>query len=366
MTIFERDYNIFEYLRKYTDKDHATSQRIMKKDPRICDYLGKHISTFNQLIKDMAGALNGDEESSWRIIYDDYIRQYRDFEELNSIHIKNLYYNHVFSYEEIDNLIEGVLFSKTIDSQAKRELIDKIKENLTSKYYKEKARGICTVYEPALVDNIQLRENLQIISKAIADKVQITFGFYGYNKDKELEKVRMLENISPYYIVANTGKYYLFACNGKEYNNAYGVSIYRVDLMQNISIPKRNEKLGIAGKPAIEKRNVSDLPLRWKEDFQLEHLYMSWDKPINILLKVSRMQEKWGNAGYTFLYDYFGKNFNVVEEKDDYALVKVKCSPFGMVNWALQYTDRVEVLEPLSVRKQIVNKIKNLNKKYEV
>ena len=359
---FERDYNILEYLRKHTDKNHPTSQSMMKVDTRICDYLGKHTSTFNQLIKDMAIALNGEEESTWRIVYDDYIRQYRDFEELNSIHIKNLYYNHTFSYEEIDDLIEGVLFSKTIDDQAKRQLIDKIEENLTSEFYSKKARGICTVYEPALMDNTQLRENLQIISQAIADKVQITFDFYSYNKDKGLEKVRTLKNISPYYVVANTGKYYVFACNGKEYNNTYGISIYRVDLMQNISIPKRNEE----GIPAIEKRDVSDLPLRWKEDFQLEHLYMSFDKPIDILLKVSRMSEKWGNAGYTFLYDYFGKNFKVTEENEDYALVKVKCSPFGMVNWALQYGDRIEVVEPLSVREQVINKIKNLNKKYEV
>lgn len=366
MPSFERDYNILEYLRKHTDKDHPTSQSIMTQDIRICDYLGKHKSTFNQLIKDMAITLNGEEESTWRIVYDDYIRQYRDFEELNSIHIKNLYYNHTFSYEEIDNLIEGVLFSKTIDNQAKRQLIDKIEENLTSEFYLEKARGVCTVYEPTLMDNTQLRENLQIISQAIVDKVQITFDFYSYNKDKELEKVRMLENVSPYYIVANTGKYYLFACNGKEYNNTYCVSIYRVDLMQNISIPKRNENSGRKGMPAVERREVSDLPLRWKEDFQLEHLYMSFDKPIDIIFKVSRMNEKWGNAGYTFLYDYFGKNFKVTEENEDYALVKVKCSPFGMVNWALQYSDRVEVLEPVSVRKQVVSKIQNLNKKYEV
>lgn len=366
MAGFERDYRILEYLRKNTDIDHKTSRAIMEKDPVICEYLGKHKSTFNRLIRDMALALNGNEEDSWRIIYDDYIRQLRDFEVLNSIHIKNLYYNHTFSYDEIDSLIEGILFSKTLDDKSKRRLIDKIEENLTSKHYKEKARGICTVYEPQFIDNNQLRENLLVISQAIADKVQIDFDFHGYNKDKVLEKVGTFAGVSPYYVVANTGKYYLLACNGKEYNNTYGISIYRVDLMQNISIPNRNEELEIIGIPAIEKREVSDLPLRWDETFQLQHLYMSYDKPVDITLKVSRMQDKWNNAGYTFLYDYFGKNFNVVEEKDEYALVKVKCLPFGMVNWALQYSDRVEVLEPLLIREQIVNKIQNLNKKYEV
>lgn len=366
MAGFERDYKILEYLRKNTDKDHPTSQPIMKDDSRISKYLGKHISTFNSLIKDMALTLNGEEESSWRIIYDDYIRQFRDFEELNSIHIKNLYYNHTFSYDEIDSLIEGILFSKTLDDKSKRQLIDKIEDHLTSKHYKEKARGICTVYEPQFIDNNQLRENLLVISQAIADKVQIDFDFHGYNKDKELEKVGTFAGVSPYYVVANTGKYYLLACNGKKNNGKYQVSIYRVDLMQNISIPNRNEQINIKGKPAIMKRDVEDLLLRWDETFQLQHLYMSYDKPVDIILKVSRMQNKWNNAGYTFLYDYFGNNFKCIEEDGDYAIIKVKCSPFGMINWALQYSDRVEVLEPLAVREQVINKIKNLNIKYKV
>lgn len=44
----------------------------------------------------------------------------------------------------------------------------------------------------------------------------------------------------------------------------------------------------------------------------------------------------------------------------------MKCSPYAMVNWALQYSDRVEVLEPVEVREQVIKKIKNLAIKYEV
>lgn len=366
MAGFERDYKILEYLRKNTDVNNTTSRLMMEKDPEISKYLGKHKSTFNSLIRDMALTLNGEKEDSWRIIYDDYIRQFRDFKVLNGIHIKNLYYNHTFSYDEIDSLIEGILFSKTLDDKSKRQLISKIEENLTSKHYKEKSRGICTVYEPQFIDNKQLRKNLQTLSQAIADEVQIDFDFYGYNKKKELEKVGTFIGTSPYYVVANTGKYYLLACNGKKYNGKYHISIYRVDLMRNVSIRNRNEELEIIGIPAIEKREVSDLPLRWDETFQLQHLYMSYDKPVDITLKVSRMQNKWNNAGYTFLYDYFGSNFKCIKENGDYAIVKVKASPFGMINWALQYSDRVEILEPLSVREQVINKIKNLNIKYEV
>ena len=45
-------------------------------------------------------------------------------------------------------------------------------------------------------------------------------------------------------------------------------------------------------------------------------------------------------------------------------IVRVTCSPFAIVNWALQYSDRVEVLQPEPVREQVIEKIKNLNQKY--
>ena len=38
--------------------------------------------------------------------------------------------------------------------------------------------------------------------------------------------------------------------------------------------------------------------------------------------------------------------------------------PFAMVNWALQYSDRVEVLEPESIRRQVAEKARRLYEKY--
>ncbi|MEG0913970.1 MAG: WYL domain-containing protein [Oscillospiraceae bacterium] len=45
-------------------------------------------------------------------------------------------------------------------------------------------------------------------------------------------------------------------------------------------------------------------------------------------------------------------------------IVRVECSPYAMVNWALQYSDRVEVVEPAEVRDAIIEKVRNLNSKY--
>ena len=41
--------------------------------------------------------------------------------------IRGLYYNHTFTYEEINSMIESILFSKTIDTESANKIIEKLK-----------------------------------------------------------------------------------------------------------------------------------------------------------------------------------------------------------------------------------------------
>ena len=144
--------------------------------------------------------------------------------------------------------------------------------------------------------------------------------------------------------------------------------------MTELEIPKRNEALGIVGESRIPKRNVENLPLEWEDDFLLKHLHMSFDKPETITLRVKCEKEennpkKRVSPDYTFLHDWFGDTFRYKysESEPPYDdIVEVECSPYGMVNWALQYSDRVEVLKPETVRKEVIRKIKALNEKYQM
>ena len=67
------------------------------------------------------------------------------------------------------------------------------------------------------------------------------------------------------------------------------------------------------------------------------------------------------------MHDTFGDHFRYIRHEastpcDD--IVEVVCSPYAMVNWALQYSDRVEVVSPKHVREAVKAKIKNLISKY--
>lgn len=229
--------------------------------------------------------------------------------------------------------------------------------------------------EPELADREQLRVNLLTIQKAIDNNVQISFRFNGYTYQKKLKPIRdRKDTVSPYYIVASGGRYYLLACKevmikGETVRN---MSIWRIDLMTDIEIPGVNKEAGITGEPRIPKRDVENLPMEWTEDFQLKHLNMSYDKPVWITLKIKSPKKEDDptrriRADYTFLHDWFGDKFKYVKTEkeapyDD--IVRVECSPFAMAHWALQYSDRVEVIAPEEIRNDVIGKIKDLNDKY--
>lgn len=370
---YERSYRILEYLKKNTDQEHKVKQSDLRKIEYLKQYIGNK-ETFNDTIVNMANAMNSDSneminpEEEWRIVFDAFAKRYgsegteeEDEEGTHRMPIRGLYYNHIFSYDEINSLIEGILFSKTMTPEDGKKLIEKIESHLTTKFYPKGAKQICRVNEPQLTDKGRIRENLKMIQHAIDERVQISFRFCGYNRRKELEPVREeKDTVSPYYLVANGGKYYLLACKEMRINEELirKMSIWRVDLMGEMEIPGRDEKLGIPGIPALKKEKVKHLPKQWSEDFHLSHLNMAFDEPVKIRLKITRVREK---ADYTFLHDWFGDTFRFVGKSD---IVEVKCSPFAMVNWALQYNDRVEVLEPESIRQQVAEKVRRLYEKY--
>lgn len=386
----ERAFKILEYLKNNSDSEHTVTQAALRRESEIEPYMGDK-ETYNDTIVKMAMALNFDEygvkpEDEWKLIFKDFVKKFGaesldesdsedEYDDNQTMRIRGLYYNHTFTYEEINSMIESILFSKTIDTESANKIIEKIENNLTTKFYKKGAKNICRVKEPVLADREILRKNLLTIQRAIDGGVQISFTFNGYDKYKKLvPNYNKKDTVSPYYIVASGGRYYLLACKELAFSEKTfrNMSIWRIDLMSEIEIPGRDEKHNINGIPSVSKWKVDNLPQSWSEDFQLSHLNMSFDNPVKIKLRIKSPKEKDNpskplRVDYTFMYDWFGDTFKYIrtEESEPYDdIVEVKCSPYAMANWALQYSDRVEIIEPESVRNMVIKKVMSLNKKY--
>lgn len=384
----EKTIRFLVYLKKHTDREHPLKsirdvREAFRKD-------GLHFGSDNTIrtfYKNIADAYNLDEEqhplpqSQWRIMYDGYVKLYGDADEAldgeddfeekgaDKEEFRNLYYVPELSYEEIDALVEAVQLSPTLNQEETEKIISILEENFTSKHYQKGARRICKIHGKGYDRNI-LRKNLLTIQQAITDGVQITYRFNGYTHEGKLAPMGDYKRLaSPYYIVANDGRYYLLAANEK-YKHS-GPYIIRIDLMTEVEIPGRDEQLGIPGKRRIPKGDVAGLSREWEEDFPMQHINMSYGVPELITLRVRNEKKEDGHTPkepeYTFMYDYFGDSFRYhgVDKNDaDYDIVTVMCTHFGMENFAVQYADKVEVLEPLELREKIKKKVQVLKEKY--
>ena len=309
----------------------------------------------------------------------------RDFglttEGSKKLQLRSLRYNQILSFAELNQVIEGVLFLKSIDDESKEKIIRKL-ITLSSKnfpkyspYISENTRTISKkiagVFEDSRVDEIALKNNLQVIRTAIeANKgagLKISFYFNGYDENKKL-KARVDANgaklryvVNPYYIIMYNGKPYLI-CATEPHDN---VAIYRIDLMSEITTEIK-ASLAKDGKMISEKRRpkseIKGLPMEWNSKeaskFQTEHLYMYYGKPESISLKIDKDR-------YTLLHDYFGDRYQFVEHIDDtWDCIEVKSVPDAMISWAMQCSDFVEVLQPESLRQRILGKCKSLAERY--
>lgn len=296
--------------------------------------------------------------------------------------LRELRYNQLFSFEELNQIVEAVLFLKNIDLATKEKLIKKLQKVTSVNYPRYSpfisettgkiSTNISNVYEDSRIDEVVVRKNLEIIRKAIESEngigKKIAFHFNGYNEKKELvprrkpsgEKMRYVAN--PYYVILYNGKYYL-VCSVEPHDD---VAFYRIDLMSDITDKTKasvlnNEKL--VSEIRRPKRQVKGLPVEWNDtiasEFQSEHMYMFFGESCRIRLKLDKDR-------YTLLHDYFGDRYTFIKHMDDrWDEVEVICVPKAMESWVLQCSDYVEVLEPLELRESILEKCKRLLERYQ-
>lgn len=391
-----RILDILTILQQNTDEKTAISQT------EILDLMQEHehpcsARTLTDYLKVIMKELNPEEEdgfvdkqytiSDYKIIpkgLEDKLRA-RDIglskEGSKKLQLRELKYNQLYSFEELNQIVEAILFLKNIDSSSKEKLIRKLQTLSSINYPKYSpfisettgkiSMNIGGVFEDSRVDEQAVRQNMQVIRQAIeADNGRgrkISFLFKMYNEDQQLvpKKDRNGQNrwytVSPYHIILYNGKYYLI-CSMEPHDT---VSFYRIDLMSDIT-----DKTKVSSDKEIRKTEsrrarhmIEGLPQEWNDriasQFQTEHLYMYYGTPERIKLKLR-------NDGYTLLHDYFGNNYRFIRHVDQkWDEVSVTCVLKAMEVWAMQCSEYVEVLSPQELRESILKQSRKMVERYQ-
>lgn len=391
-----RTLDILKILQEKTDERTAISQNeileLMEAHEHPCS-----ARTLTDYLKAIMKELNPEDEDGFvddRYSISDYKIIAKGLEEklhardigliaegTKKLQLRSLRYNQLFSFDELNQIVESVLFVKNIDSEKKELLIRKLQTLSSVNYPKYSpfisettgkiSNSIASVFEDSRIDETVVRNNLSVIRKAIeADKGvgrKIAFNFNGYNEKKQLVPRKdkagndMVYIANPYHVILYNGKYYLI-CSIEPYDT---VAFYRIDLMSNITDQTKMSALHtqtLVSERRKPRRLLSGLPLDWNDDvasnFQAEHLYMFYGEPCRIRLKLDKDR-------YTLLHDYFGNRYTLISHIDErWDEVEVKCVPKAMESWAMQCADYVEVLSPKELRESIVEKCKMMIERY--
>ena len=313
---------ILEILRKYTDEDHPLSQQEIIKllDANYgmeCDRRSVKNNVLS--LKEMGHDIS--MEKGYRLLS-------REFDD-----------------SELRILIDSVLFSKSISTKQAKGLIGKI-QSLASNYFNAKVSYVSNLPELNRTVNKRAAYSLDVVNDAIAARKKISFIYNEIGTDFRMHPKREEPYIvNPYQIVANNSRFYLIA-NYDKYDN---VSHFRIDKMTDVRILEEKVK-PMSKIPELAKG--LNLPKHMAEHF---YMFSGESAVVKIRTTENMMSE---------LVDWFGTDFKIIKKENGTIIVRVICNKEAMRYWALQYGPYVEILEPQSIRTQIIEDINGMQKKY--
>jgi len=376
-----RTLQLIEILKLLTDESHTLSKDDLKKLLklyRVAKYQNgtklESDNTFTSSIEEILFELNPEKhtdenDKDYRIKYEGYKdnRLIENKEKTGKAQsITDLSYTHIFSNAQLDRLIAIISFSDMLLPEEKVELIERL-VSTASLYYKNPFYdGEKVKFDPRAVHGRltgggflscgDMAGKVKILQYAVNNLAQVRFRFNRYNAAHELEPAsEYMHTLSPYHIVVYHDNYYCIGLKGDEAK----VWHYRIDLMSDIEIILDDEgKIIPVNVAAFEGLPIANA--NWNpEKYMAEHLYMAYDEPKDILLKIK-------DTDYTFLHDWYGDHYEKVANsaEEGYDIVKVRTSPNMIVHWAMQYAGRVEVMDE-EVRCKMRECMETLEKKYK-
>lgn len=257
------------------------------------------------------------------------------------------YYYHVgsrqFELAELKLLVDAVQSAKFITAKKSKELIGKI-ESLASKYEASQLQRQVIVAGRVKTMNERIYYNVDRIHTAIAENSRITFQYFQWNVDKEMELRHdgALYKVSPWALTWDDENYYLVA-----YDSTKGmIKHYRVDKMLHIKSTgeKREGRLVF---------HSFDTGAYAKKMFGM---FAGQEETVRIECK---------NELAGVMIDRFGKDVPIIRKDDEHFTVNVKVAVSKQfLAWVIALGDGVKIMEPASVVEQMKQEIARLAEQY--
>ena len=242
-----------------------------------------------------------------------------------------------FEKSEINLLCHSIHSSHIIPDHSSNQLIDKLLST-QNKYVKSEFRNRVYSKNYRKSKNKEFFLNIDLLLEAIQQHKTICFEYTKYNHNKQRVPRREQQyHICPYDIVYINERCYLIGFNEKH----QGLSHFRIDKMKTIAI--------------LEKKFTRIIDFNSYE-YTSTKIYMYSGSELTITLRCD-------NKILDDVIDTFGTNIIILVEKNTF-IAQISSSKDGLIFWALQYLKYCTVLEPTSLKNEILNIIEQAKEMY--
>jgi len=303
----------------------------------LLDYTDEtHMLSVNELISKLA---DFNIKAERKTIYDD-IEALRQFG-LDIVLEKTKSYGYYvasreFELPELKLLADAVQSSKFITERKTIGLIKKL-EQFMSKHDAGKLRRQVYVQNRVKNMNESIYYSVDTLHEAISEDKKISFKYFNYDIQKKqvFRREGELYIVSPVALTWNEENYYLIAYSDKREQLTH----FRVDRMSNV-------------KKLIEPRCAESTDFKLAE-YSKKVFGMFGGEETDVKLRIN-------NKLIGGVIDRFGKDVIMIPDGDDHFLIRVRValSPI-FYGWVFQFGDLCEVLEPQSLKDELIQRAEN-------
>lgn len=321
---------IKEYLEKYSDEDTPIDVEELTSYLRTKDIECERKSVYNDV---KALKEYGLDISSVRSPKPGYALLCRDFE-----------------IPELRLLIDAVQAANFITPKKSKELILKI-GTLCSENQAKALEKQVYIDNRVKCSNEEIYYNIDIINRAIQQNKQISFTYRKrklseaedgvFNEDKEFI-------VSPYALIWSNDHYYLVSNNAK-YDNLMHTRIDRMRKVEKFDMKARDFSEVSPYKKFFDSADYSG---------KIFNMFSGDTQRLEICCHNSILEE---------ILDRFGQNGEIKKagDTDHFRIVTKSIVSDGLVSWIMQFGDKIKVIAPESLKKDIAEKAERIAELYK-
>ena len=340
-TMNKKKYVVFDMvkiLKEHTDLQHPMKQKELVDRLHEQGYTSDR-STVRRTMTDLILDPDSRIRSLANTAHDEKDSDYETY-------YSGLYYDQEFSDAELRWLIDGILYSRNVPHEARKELLEKLCRLGNAHFRKNlnlnKIRRLAAD-EPV---NPELFENIDRIGRAIDANRKISLQYKYMGTDFALHsRGSSVHILNPYAMVIRNGFYYLI-CNNDSHDT---LTVYRIDRMTDVEIRKETAR------PVRELQGYHE---GWNlQEFMEHNANMAFGDPVRITFTSAE-------RGIPIVIDAFGKAVEFRERKDGLIDCTVRVPAFDMKLFAMQHCGFIRVVSPQELADDIRNDLKKALEAY--